>query len=122
VKSPAVALFAFGLTAGALHADQPRGPAPKTDKTAAIEFCRQEALTRLKYSKTLEWTDNAKDEGDGQWFVGGVRDARSPAGEDVMQNFNCRVQKTKTGWRLRMVQVWKESSKTGRDVFLTWKE
>lgn len=31
-------------------------------------------------------------------------------------------QKGKTGWRLRMVQVFRESSKTGRDVFLTWKE
>ena len=123
MKSPAVALsIALGLTVGALHAEQSRGPAPKTDKTAAIEFCRQEALTYLKYAKTLEWTDNAKAEGNGLWFVSGVRDARSPADEDVEQIYNCRAQKSQTGWRLRLIQVFKESSKTGRDVFLTWKE
>ena len=93
----------------------------KTDKTAAIEFCREQALTYLKHAKTVEWTDMAKDEPDGQWLVSGVRDARSPSGEDVAQNFSCRVQKSEKGWRLRMIQVFQESSKTGRDVFLTWK-
>lgn len=78
-------------------------------------------MTHLKYAKTVKWTDLAKEEADGQWLVSGVRDARSPSGEDVAQNFTCRVQKSKTGWRLRMIQVFKESSKTGRDVFLTSK-
>ena len=113
-------VIALGLSVGA-DADQSRRPPQKNDKTAAIEFCREQALTYLKYANTVEWTDTAKDEADGQWFVSGVRDARSPSGEDVEQIFSCRLQKRETGWHLRMIQVFKESSKTGRDVFLTWK-
>ena len=95
------------------------GQKPKTDNEAAIEFCRQESLLRLKHQKTVKWLDFAKEESAGTFLVSGVRDAQSPAGETQSQTFTCRVEKAKTGWTLRMIQLFKESTKTGRDVFET---
>ena len=117
VEASAVMLsIGLAVSAGVRNGEQSARPAPKTDKVVAIEFCRAQALTYLKHAKTIEWTDNGKEEVAGQWLVSSVRDARSPSGDDVAQNFTCRVQKSKAGWRLRMMQVFKESSKTGRDV------
>ena len=87
-------VIALGFSVGA-GADQSRRPPQKTDKTAAIEFCREQALAYLKYPKTVEWTDMAKDESDGQWLVSGVRDARSPSGEDVEQTFTCALKRAR---------------------------
>jgi hypothetical protein len=72
----------------------------------------------LKCQKTIEWHDRAKEESPGVFIVAGVRDAKAPDGSTVEQIYNCRVERLGDKWELRMVQVFKESSKTGKDMFL----
>lgn len=88
----------------------------------AVQLCRSEAAARLKYLKTIQWTDLAKEEGGDQYLVSGTRDAKPPNGEVTTQQYTCRVQKTATGaWKLKMIQLFKEHTKTGKDVFETFR-
>ena len=52
----------------AVPATQPTAK-PNTDRASATAFCRDQALVRLKYQKTLDWVDRANAEGDGVWLV-----------------------------------------------------
>src|SRR5688572_11043726 len=80
----------------------------KDDKSRAIEFCRDQALTRLKYRKTIEWEGGAKDEGGGLFLVVQLREAQPPQGDAVTQQVTCRVERVGPGWRLRLLQLFKE--------------
>ena len=60
------------------------------------------------------WTGG--EERTGVWLVAGVRTAEAPPGS-VDQQFTCRVLVTKVGEQLKMIQIFKESSKTGKDIF-----
>ena len=87
-----------------------------TAKERAIVFCREQSLARLKYVKTVEWLDGAKEETPGTWFVSGVRTAAGPSGE-VDQIYGCRVQIVADKPTLKMIQIFKEASKSGKDIF-----
>ncbi len=95
---------------------QPGTVEARSAKDRAIEFCRIEALTRLEFLKTMEWLDLAKEEPSGTWFVSGIRTAKSPAGP-VDQQYACRVLISSGTLQLKMIQVFRGSSKTGKDVF-----
>ena len=47
-------------TARAEQKSRPTPAAPKAERELATEFCREQALTFLKYPKTVEWSDLAK--------------------------------------------------------------
>jgi hypothetical protein len=91
---------------------------PKTPKDRATDFCRKEAGSRLKYAKTVKWTDLAKEEKSGTWLISGLRTAGSGSGE-VDQQYTCRVQINGQTTSLKMIQIFKEASKTGEDIFET---
>jgi hypothetical protein len=97
-------------------------PVTKSLNELALEYCREFALTHLKYAKTLEWTDHAREETPGLFLVAGVRDAKAPDGEAVQQNYTCRFERVRDHWELRLFQAFKESTKTGRDVFIIRKK
>ena len=107
--SSVVGAHSFG--AGQAQSKKVRAP-----KEIAVDFCREQSLIRLKYTKTVEWLDNGKEEKGGNWLVAGIRTADSPSGE-VDQQYTCRVQVTSGTPVLRMIQIFKESSKTGKDIF-----
>ncbi len=88
----------------------------RAPKDIAVDYCRAQSLIRLKYTKTVEWLDNGKEEKGGNWLIAGIRTADSPSGE-VDQQYTCRVQVTRGKPALRMIQIFKESSKTGKDIF-----
>jgi hypothetical protein len=88
----------------------------KTEDDQACEACLQYALPKLKYVRTVKWDPQAKAEGSGTFLVVGFRTAKGPSG-NVMQQVTCRVQKSTQGWNLKMLQIFHEASKTGRDVF-----
>lgn len=88
----------------------------KTPKDRAVEFCRTESLARLKYAKTIEWLDNSKEETTGVWLISGIRTAKAPS-DSVDQQYACRVQITNQKAQLKMIQIFKESSRTGKDIF-----
>ena len=93
--------------------DQPKSI---TTKERAINFCRQESLTRLKYAKTLSWLDAGREEKAGVWLITGIREAAGPAGA-VDQQYTCRVQMVADRAELKMIQIFKEASKSGKDIF-----
>jgi hypothetical protein len=102
-----------------LRAAQASSESEKTGKTAkqrAIDFCRAESVVRLKYAKTVEWDDLAKEEKAGTWLISGIRTAVAPSG-NIDQIYTCRVQTVNNGAQLKMIQIFKESSKTGKDIF-----
>ncbi len=94
---------------------------PRTAKEQAIDLCRLQSSTRLKYTTTVEWLDLAKEEKGGTFLVSGVRTAKGPSG-DVDQTFTCRVQIVNGKPQLRMIQLFKESTQSGRDVFQLFPE
>ena len=94
----------------------PQTKKPKTPKDQAIEFCRAQSLLRLKYATTVEWLDRAKEEAAGVWLVSGVRTAKAPSGE-TDQTYTCRVSIQKGVPALKMLQLFKEHTSTGRDIF-----
>jgi hypothetical protein len=111
-----VLLLASGAF-GAADSHQAKNKAkPKTPKDRVTEFCRKESASRLKYVKTVEWNDMAREEKPGVWMVSGIRTARGPAG-NVDQQYTCRVQLTGTATSLKMIQIFKKASKTGDDIF-----
>jgi hypothetical protein len=115
-------LCAFSVAVTSQGGAQPKGkkpvPATKSLNQQATDYCRDFSLTHLKYAKTLEWTDRAREETPGVFFVAGVRDAKAPDGETVEQNFSCRIERVGNRWELRLFQAFKESTKSGKDVFL----
>ena len=92
--------------------------APRTPRDQVIEFCRTQAVAHLKFTTTAKWLDVAKEEKGGTWLVSGIRTAKGSPGT-VDQQFTCRVQLVNGKPRLRLLQLFKESTKTGKDVFLT---
>lgn len=109
-------LLASVVGAHSIGADQAKSKTVRAPKEIALNFCREQSLIRLKYKKTVEWLDNVREEKAGTWFIAGIRTADSPSGE-VNQQYSCRVQVTGGGPVLRMIQIFKESSKTGKDIF-----
>lgn len=111
-----VTLLLFLCTAVPAVIAAPQNKRAKTPKDRVTEFCRQQALARLKYVKTVEWLDVAKEEAPGVWMISGVRTAKSPSG-NTDQQYTCRVSLQKGTSTLKMIQIFKEASKTGRDIF-----
>jgi hypothetical protein len=95
---------------------QARSKRVRAPREIAIEACRSQSLIRLKYEKTVEWLDNAKEQKSEIWLITGIRTADSPSGQ-VDQQYTCRVQVTNDKPELRMIQIFKESSRTGKDIF-----
>ena len=89
---------------------------PRVPKDQAIAFCRDRALARLKYVTTVEWSDIAREEEPGTWIISGIRTAKAPS-ENADQQSSCRVQIVNNTAQLKFRQIFKESSKTGKDVF-----
>ena len=110
-----------GVGAQGHSAKRPTPTAKNDPKTRAIEFCRDQALTRFKYQKTVDWEASPKDEGGGLFLIVGFRDAKAPAGDTVTQQVTCRVERIGSGWKLRLIQIFKESSRTDKDVFETYR-
>jgi hypothetical protein len=50
-------------------------------------------------------------------MIAGVRTAKGPS-DNVDQIYNCRVQIVNGKPQMRMIQLFKESTQSGRDVFL----
>jgi hypothetical protein len=88
----------------------------KTDDDQACEACLCYALPQLKYVRTVKWDAQAKAEGSGTFLVVGFRTVKESSG-NVMQQVTCRVQKSANGWNLKMLQIFHEASKTGRNIF-----
>jgi hypothetical protein len=91
---------------------------PRTPRDQAIEFCRAQSLAHLKFTSTVKWLDLAKEEKGGTWLVSGIRTAKGSPG-NVDQQFTCRVQLVNGKPRLKLLQLFKESTKSGKDVFLS---
>ena len=91
-------------------------PKRKPINERVIDFCREQSTVQLKYTTTVEWHDLVREENDGNWLVSGVRTAKGPDG-NVDQIFTCRVQMVNGKPQLRMIQLFHESTKTGKDVF-----
>jgi hypothetical protein len=72
-------------------------------------------MARMKYA-TVKWLDAAREERPGVWLVSEVRTAKGPAG-NVDEQYNCRVSTAGGRTRLELLQIFKEASRTGRDVF-----
>jgi len=87
-----------------------------TPEERAVNFCRSESLLRLKYVRTVEWLDVAREEKPGVWIISGGRTARGPNG-NVYQSYDCRVEATGDALQLKLIQIFKEASKTGKDIF-----
>lgn len=109
------------LTLGAAWPDVVSGSQtpqkPRTAKEQAVDFCRLQSSARLKYTTTVEWDDLAKEEKAGTFMIAGVRTAKGPS-DNVDQIYNCRVQIVNGKPQMRMIQLFKESTQSGRDVFL----
>jgi hypothetical protein len=116
-----LALWIGGPSAQGSHVKRTAASNPKTPKDSAIEFCRVQALARFKYQKTVEWEATAKDEGNGLFLVVGFRDAKTPEGQTVTQQATCRVEKVRSGWKLKLIQIFKEASRTGKEIFETYR-
>lgn len=94
----------------------PATTTPKTPKDKATAFCRQQALARLKYAKTIEWADMDREESPAVWLITGVRTAKTPTGK-TDQQYTCRVSLQAGTPQLKMIQIFKEASTTGKDIF-----
>jgi hypothetical protein len=88
----------------------------KNPEEAVKAFCRSQALAKLKYTTTVEWSDLAREESPGTWIIAGLRKAKGPDGK-VDQQYTCRVELRGVHPRLRLMQIFKEASKTGQDIF-----
>jgi hypothetical protein len=58
----AVLLGALSLESEAQTTTKKRSRTKKSLSQLATEYCRDLALTHLKYAKTVEWTDRAREE------------------------------------------------------------
>jgi hypothetical protein len=99
--------------------EQPKTTSQKkglTPEDRAVKFCRSESLLRLMHVRTVEWLDSAREEKPGVWLISGVRTARGPNG-DVDQGYTCRVVATDAALQLKLIQIFKDASKTGKDIF-----
>lgn len=93
----------------------------KTASEQAIDWCRLQSAVRLKHSTTVEWEDSAKEEKGNTFLVAGIRTAKGPSG-NVDQQFTCRVQMVDGKPQLRMIQLFKESTQSERDLFQLFPE
>ena len=118
LRNAAVRTAACLIAGTVVCAAQPTRKAVVTPEAQAIEFCREEAGRRLKYSATVRFTDGAEAQAPNIWLVSGVRTAKGPGG-NVDQLFTCRVELVKNRPALRLIQLFRESTKSGRDVFET---
>jgi hypothetical protein len=71
---------------------------------------------RLKYEETLEWLESAREQEPGLWLVSGVRTAKTPSGPRDQQ-YACRVSVRDREATLKLIQIFKEASRTGKDIF-----
>ena len=107
-----------GVVAGQTRATAQK---PKTAREQVVDLCRTQSAARLKYTNTVKWSDLAKEEKPGTWLVSGIRTAKSPSG-NVDQQFTCRVQMVNGKPQLRMINLFKESTQSGKDVFQVFPE
>lgn len=95
---------------------KPKPPLSPNDQV--VKYCRDLALTYLKHTQTIEWIGRfAKEEKSGTWLVSGVRTTKGRSGPEDQQ-YACRIVFESGKMTTQMLQLFKESTKSGKDVFL----
>jgi hypothetical protein len=88
-----------------------------TENDKVCNACLEYALPYLKYSKTLKWEAISKMEENDTYIISGIRTVKTQNG-DESQQVTCRVKKIGTQYKLKMLQIFMESSKTDKDIFI----